>query len=283
MPRKAKSDAQKAYDYSILKEHWENVALDRYLDALDQIAPKTRIKGGLQKFIDEAIEECKSTTRKTIYIAQQTLSDRKNGRMGIREANASKRWLSDDEEEEVVDYAIAVAQRGFPLSHRRLKEHVNEIIKGKTVPDDFPAGGVGTKWTQRFATRHNGRLQQYWSHPLDHSRARAVNPTTKKEFFVLLDKVIQGEFGNDDRSDVILDKNIYGMDESSIQEGLGTKERVFGARGKGIQHQQRGGARENTTAIVTIGYAGDTPAGAIIYKAAGYQLSWRQDNPLGVM
>jgi hypothetical protein len=71
-------------------------------------------------------------------------------------------------------------------------------------------------------------LRTYWSAPLDKSRARAVNPLTKTDYFDLLERVIEGK-GGDDR---ILDENIYGADESGFQKGIGQKERVIGGKGK---------------------------------------------------
>jgi len=83
-----------------------------------------------------------------------TIRRRAEGGRSIRESNAEKRWLSDAEEKVVVDYAIELANRAFPLSHRRLKEHVDEIIHahhGDQVHQGnkatFPEGGVGEKST----------------------------------------------------------------------------------------------------------------------------------------
>ncbi|KAI0045573.1 hypothetical protein FA95DRAFT_1465332, partial [Auriscalpium vulgare] len=69
----------------------------------------------------------------------------------------------------VVAYAISLAERGFPLNHKRIKEHVDEICRAK-LGDKFPESGVGKKWTYRFVEKHSEQLQHYWSHPLDHSR-----------------------------------------------------------------------------------------------------------------
>lgn len=49
-----------------------------------------------------------------------------------------------EEMEVVIDYAIECGDRGFPLSHRHLQEHVNEILQAR-LGDKFPKGGVGQK------------------------------------------------------------------------------------------------------------------------------------------
>jgi hypothetical protein len=116
----------------------------------------------------------------------------------------------------------------------------------------------------------------YWSHALDGSWAHAVNPTTKAEYFDLLEWVIKGNGGGDR----IVDELIYGADKSGFQQGIGQREHVIVARNKKTQHQQQSGNRENITVLVTI--CGDSTAipPAIIYKGDGFQVNWVQDNPL---
>jgi len=116
----------------------------------------------------------------------------------------------------------------------------------------------------------NNRISTYWSKPLDQSRVRAVNPATKVHYFKILKEVIEGN-GDDD---VIPSELQYGIDESGFQKGVGQKERVFGALGQKIQHQQRSGDRENITVIVTICSNGTSTTPAVIFKGEGFQASW---------
>lgn len=252
--------------------------MNNYLNAKQAASPNQKVPG-LQHFIAEAQERCWKETNTQIKLSQSALSKRLNGQTSIRDFSAGKRWLSNAEEDIVVDYAIELAERGHPLSHKRLKEHVDEILKGKSELEDIPDGGVGENWTSRFAQRHSNRLGSYWSHPLDHSRARAVNPVTKQAFFKLYDNVRLGKV--DGSNEEILISNIYGKDESGVQDGVGMNERVFEAKGKGIQHQQRSGGHENITVTCTICADGtsDVPL-AVIFKGNGYQCSWKQNNPL---
>jgi hypothetical protein len=178
------------------------------------------------------------------------------------------------EERVVIDFAVECANCGFPLSHRRLKEHVDKIARARWG-DKFPADGVGKQWTTWFVSDHD-ELRMYWSAPLDKSRARAVNPITKKDYFDLLERVIEGK-GGDDR---IADELIYGADESGFQKGISQKERVIGGKGKKRQHQQRSGDRENITVLVNICGDGTSTPPLVIYKGEAFQASWKQDNPL---
>ncbi len=103
-----------------------------------------------------------------------------------------------------------------------------------------------------------------------------MNPVTKEHYFKLLGKVIEGDGG----SDAIPPELMCGVDESGFQKGVGQKERVFGAKGKQRQHQQRSGDRENITVIVTICSDGTSTAPAVLFKGEGFQASWKQDNPV---
>jgi hypothetical protein len=136
--------------------------------------------------------------------------------------------------------------------------------------------GVGKDWTTRFASDHRDKIHVYWSKGLDRSPARAVNPITKAHYFELLAKVIEGKGGDD----IIPPELIYGADESRFQKGVGGTERVFGATGKQCQYQQRSGDRENITVIVTICGDGTSTAPAVIFRGEGFQVKWKQDNPV---
>ncbi|THU84612.1 DDE-domain-containing protein, partial [Dendrothele bispora CBS 962.96] len=105
----------------------------------------------------------------------------------------------------------------------------------------------------------------YWTHALDRSRARAVNVYNHEHYFNLLEKVLEGNGGDD----VILDELKYGADESGLQKGVGLKTRAFGAKGRKIQHQQRSGDRENITVIVAICADGTSTTPAVIFKGEG--------------
>jgi hypothetical protein len=226
--------------------------------------------------ITQAQRECLEQDKNIIQLSKSTLQRRVTGGLSRRQGHEHESWITKVEADIVVTFTIECADRGFPLSHRRLKEHVDQLARARWG-DRFPEEGMGKQWTKNFVSDHSNRLGTYWSRALDKSRARAVNPTTKAEYFDLLERVIEGE-GGEDR---IPDELIYGADESGFQLGIGQRERVIGGRGKKTQHQQRSGNRENVTSLVTI--CGDGTAAippAIIFKGEGFQVNWAQDNPL---
>ena len=82
------------------------------------------------------------------------------------QANAAGSWLTPEETEVVIQYAHECSDRGFPLSHRRLKEHVDEILHGRNA-SGFPLGGVGKQWAQCFVQKYSEHLQTSWASLLE--------------------------------------------------------------------------------------------------------------------
>ncbi|KZP11298.1 hypothetical protein FIBSPDRAFT_670600, partial [Athelia psychrophila] len=64
-------------------------------------------------------------------------------------ANATKSWGTHGKTDFVIEYIGELGNRGFPLSHCRLKEHIEEILCAR-LGDKFPTGGLGKQWTHRF-------------------------------------------------------------------------------------------------------------------------------------
>ena len=271
MPRHAISKAKEKQINSELLDKYVKIAAERY-NYEQSTEKKPR---GLRKICQEVEAECFQDTNKEISLDKTTVSRRAKGLRSMPEFNASKGWLTPAESELVIQFTVDTALRGFPLSHRRLKEHVDAICRAR-LGDAFPSDGVGKQWTSRFLRKHSNRLHPYWTRALDGSRARAVNPTTTKVYFDLLEKVLKGGEGEEP----LPPECIYGMDETGLQQGVGVSERVIGPAGQKVQYQQRGGDRENITVLVTICADGTSIPPAVIYKGTGFHSSWVQDNPL---
>ncbi|OCH84427.1 hypothetical protein OBBRIDRAFT_693204, partial [Obba rivulosa] len=104
-----------------------------------------------------AEDECFRKTGTLVKLSKTTLARRVAGTKSIRESNAARGWLTEEETEAVLTFATELANRGFPLSHARIKEHVDEICRAR-YGAEFPSGGVGQQWTHRFVTKHSERL-----------------------------------------------------------------------------------------------------------------------------
>jgi hypothetical protein len=263
------SARQKQKAFHNTKDKWMDRAVEVYRGEEGK-----ENRRSLKKICRQVEEECLDTTGKIVKLSSSTLQRHVNGGRSQREAHEEQRWLNNEEVEVVIQDIISYAERGMPLSHRRIKDHVDQICRAR-YGDRFPETGVGKEWTKRFTSDHSDRISAYWSKGLDRSCARAVNPVTKAGYFELLQKVIKGDGG----ADVIPSELIYGIDESGFQKGVGGKERVFGGKGKQCQYQQWSGDRENITVIVTICGDGISTAPAVIFKGEGFQVNWKQNNP----
>jgi hypothetical protein len=228
-------------------------------------------KMGLRDICQSAEEGCWAESGVRISLKKSTLSRRLRGVPSQAESNSKKSLLMDDEAQVLITYALNLADQGWPLSEKRLKEHAASILQAR-LGDGFK--GMGKNWAARFIEKHADQLKSYWSRSLDKSRARAVNPVTKKAFFELLEGVLIG----DDGQELIPPELIYGVDETGIQCGIGGRVRVLGHVGKKDQYQQRSGDRENITIIVCICADGTSLAPAVIFKGEGYQAAWAQNN-----
>lgn len=264
MVGKAKSKATKEHEYSEEKAALQKIAVERYRQELQKKDGKIK---GARKICAEVEIEYKNKTGKYIPLSHATITRHANGGKPMAEFNAEKCLLSKDEEEVILGFIQETANRGFPLSHRRLREHANSIIKARNPSFE----GVGECWTDRFVLTHSKRIQTIWSTSLEGSRARSANPANNKEWFDLLATHLK---------DVDPDC-IWAADETGIQTGTAVKERVIGTKGKTTQHQTREGNRENITAIVTICADGSSIPPAIIFKGQSFLVSWQQENPLG--
>jgi hypothetical protein len=232
--------------------------------------------------------------KKAITLDPNTLLRHVKGGKAKSKSNEEKGWLLPEEVETVIAYAVEVANRGFPLTHRWLKEVVDEICSAQ-LGNKFPSIGVGKKWTGHFVEKHRDRLRTYWSHSLDNKRGHAVNPATNTAWFDLLEDVLagrrDGEFDSDSEDGdtdgteykPILLENVYGMDESGSPASTATKRRAIGGAGKKTQHQTGDGGRENTTVILTICADGTALKPSVIFKGQAYNVRWDQENPTNAL
>jgi hypothetical protein len=273
MVRHANSKTKARQIYVTISDKWKARAVELYNQELIKEPGKKR---GLRKICQQVEDECWEEEKVQITISKSSLSRYAQGGKTQAQFNAEKSWLTKEEADVIIEFATSVANQGVGLSLRRLEEHANEILQARL---GATFGGVGKNWASRFVEKHSNHLSSYWCHPLEHSRARAGNPHTKEAFFSLLERTIEG----DNNQEPISNELIWGTDETGIQQGLGTRQRIIGPKGKKIQHQQRSGDRENITIIVTICADGTSLPPSVIFKGELFQTSWRQNNPLNAL
>jgi hypothetical protein len=191
MVGRAKTQRQQNKAAADLKETWMQRAIEIYNQ--EQRLPKPRSQ---EKICRQAEAECFQLTRKVVKLSSSTLDRRAKGGRSHKEGHKGQKWLNNEENEAVLQDIVLNAQRGFPPTHHRIKEHVDKIAHAHHG-NTFPETGVGKEWTHRFVSDNNDKIGAYWSKPLDRSRARAVNHTTKEHYFGMLKEVVNGN-GEDD-------------------------------------------------------------------------------------
>jgi hypothetical protein len=226
-------------------------------------------KMGYRKVCEKVEEDHRKETGHTVKLNHNTLANHVKGGKSLTQFNAEKAWLTETETKVVINYTVEYGDHGFPLSHCRLKEHVDSILHAR-LHEKFPETGVGHNWTQRFITAHHDELKTSWAQQLDTVHGRAVNATNHTEWIELLGGTIED----------VDTECIWAADETGFQMNGAIRERVIGRAGKSTQYQQRDGNRENITVIVTICADGTSIALAVIFKRKSYLPEWKQDNPL---
>lgn len=249
-----------------------NDLMDRAVKAyrLELKKPPARQPKGARKICADFENLYRLETGLTVKLSHVTLIRLADGGRTLSEANAAKTVLKPEEVTIVIDYICELGDRGFPLSHKRLKEHAEEILRAR-LGNQFPEGGLGKNWTSRFIEKHSKRIGMGFGKPLESKRGRAVNPATNEAWFSLLGSTIT-EYD-------IKEETTWAVDEAGFQPAGGIRERVMGAKRKGPMYQQRDGNRETITVLVTICADGSATPPAVIFKGSAYQASWKQDNP----
>lgn len=263
MPRYAHSAKRKHRINPKVKDELYEHAVERY----------QHTDSGARKVCEDIEDEHFSMTGEVVTLSHTTVLRLSHGGIRLSQFNSGKCALGSEEQDEVIEYLIDLAYRGFPLSHRRLREVVDAIGRARY---GSAWRGVGKNWTFRFMNRVSDRLQTYRSRPRDNVRARAANPYTKEAFFTLFKDTCEAHHINDDL--------IYAADETGIQTGIGQSEKVIGPTGlHGGQPQQRSGSRENITVLCTICADGTSLAPVVVMKGEEFQSSWDpENNPLNI-
>ncbi|KAG1855235.1 hypothetical protein F4604DRAFT_1800557 [Suillus subluteus] len=110
-----------------LAKQEQEIAITRAINEYRTEQRKDEPAKSLRAICREVQQKYRAETGKPVVVDHMTVSQ-------------ERAWLKPEEAEKVVEYCLELGRRGFPIGHRRLKEH-------------FPAGGVGKNWTDRVTVR----------------------------------------------------------------------------------------------------------------------------------
>jgi hypothetical protein len=180
-------------------------------------------------------------TGETIHINHATIINHAKGKPTCAQANTTKAWLTEGETKIVLEFIVEQGNWGIPLSHFRLKEHVDEILCAH-LADAFWPEGVGKHWNNQFIERHSMHIVMAWSMPLEGKQGCSVNSNTHEAWFKILHKTL-------DKYN-ILEELTYGSDKIGVTGMSGRCKTVMGGAHPGPHYQQLGGGQKNTTVII---------------------------------
>lgn len=126
MPGRTKSEVLKLREHRDAREKLMSRAVQAYQAELAK--PLSTKRKSLRTICTEFQQSYLVETGKFIKLSHVTLGRLAHGGRSIRESNTSKSWLTPGETDTVIDYIIECGNCGFPLSHRRLQAHVNQIL-----------------------------------------------------------------------------------------------------------------------------------------------------------
>ena len=193
------------------------------------------------------------------------------GGEGQGSAAAHRSWLSQMENDTLVDFLLNMADHAFPACWDHVKEYTLEVIQ----IENLDIKKLGKNWVDRFLNKNRDWLQTKYGSNLENVRGAAVNPSTITHWFELLQaqfKHFNFEAGN-----------IYAMDESGFPFGTGQKVKVVVQKGTKSAHLQCDGNQENVSVICiicTVCADGLSIPPIVIFKGKKVLPEWLENNPL---
>jgi hypothetical protein len=146
---------------------------------------------------------------KVCKVFETTLRRRRAG-IGPKEGSrASNNLLSQIEEERLVQWILAMEQRGFPSYLINMKRMAENLISHRgTLGSTRP---IGKNWVYRFTGRHPA-LKKYRTRNMNYQRARQERYSVILPWFQRI-KDIKEQYG-------IVDDDCYNFDETGFAMGL---------------------------------------------------------------
>jgi Tc5 transposase DNA-binding domain len=213
MPGHAKSDALKLHEERAVHDDLMSQAVKTNHHELQKPpgAPRKSMQTICRDFQDLYFNESKSV----IKLSHTTMALLLVGGRTLQQANTMKSHHTEGETEIILNFITECGNQGFPLSHRRLKDHVKKILYAR-LGNSFRVEGLGHNWTHRFVQKHSARIKTSWATSLEEKQGQGANPHANEAWWNLLGETL--------KKYNIKPKNIYGVDEVGIQTQGGEQE-----------------------------------------------------------
>jgi hypothetical protein len=169
------------------------------------------------------------------------------------------------EEEQLVQYVIAMQNLGFPLSISQLKLKVAIMTQGRETP--FTNGIPGPGWLRWFKRRHP-ELSLRLAQGLDAKRARGLSAENIKSFYENLSCLYDTHNYSP--------SHIWNCDESGVQAGRNGSTYVLAKVGSHNVHQVVPDEREWLTVLTCINAAGESIPNFYIFRGKRFRRNYIQ-------
>ncbi|KAH9915342.1 uncharacterized protein B0H18DRAFT_824336, partial [Fomitopsis serialis] len=136
----AKSITRKQREATVKKETVTQRAIEIYNE--EQKKPESE-REGLRGCCRAAEDEYFRAKNVVVQVNHNTVNARRKGRKSVREAREDDTLETPGQTKYMLEYLVEVADRGFPMVHRRFRELADRVLKS-TLGPDFK--GVGENW-----------------------------------------------------------------------------------------------------------------------------------------
>ena len=209
-----------------------------------------------------------STVTKEFKVTRGQLRSRLDGHSSSKEQTSINTKLSYSEEKALCRYIDRLDSINLHVRQEFVVDAANAILKERAGKNNTPLT-VGKCWIKRFLKRHS--YDTVKQKVLEQNRQVAENPKVVREWFEKLRKVIQEEG--------ILPEDIYNMDETGFQIGVGKDQLVITKR-KRAHYFGLPINRESATAIEAIRGNGEVIPLFIILSGSVHMGKWYQIDQL---
>ena len=117
-------------------------------------------------------------------IPTTTLYDHMSGKVEVGAQPGPKRYLNDEEEEELARFLVEVAKIGYPHTKSQTLALVQQMVESKGIKTTVSNG-----WWERFIQRHS-QLSLRAAVPLSLARAMATDPKVFQKYFDILEECL---------------------------------------------------------------------------------------------
>ena len=184
--------------------------------------------------------------------------------------------LSQEEEKDVVQSAISLAEAGFPMDRTDVKLFVQSYLnaKGREV-SQWKDNIAGKEWMISFLKRHEKEIRSRKPELLTKQRAEGLTKETMEKFFDMYEKVLR-------KNDLLSSpERIYNIDETALNTDPRSSKVLVRRTNKTSYLKSASGGKTCYTALFCCSVTGNYVCPMIIYRSSGCGLmsSWTEGGP----